>query len=285
MTPEEAYNRLQEQLNTLYDTAEAANIAEWVIESLCGKRRREWLQEGGLSLSVPEQEQLHHYTDELMRHRPVQYVLGESYFYDLKLYVDERVLIPRPETEELADWVLKYAKANHLGTPVVLDIGTGSGCLPLTFKKHLPAAAVYAADISEDALAVARYNAAELALNVHWLQADILSGKGFDAVPPADIIVSNPPYITLQEQETILPHVLDFEPHQALFVTNNDPLQFYKAIAHFAGHRLKAGGQLFLELHVDFASETEQLYQQQGWHTELRKDMQGRDRMLRCSRQ
>ena len=284
MTPEEAYSRLQEQLSALYDTAEAANIAEWVIESLCGKRRREWLQQGELLLDQPGQEQLVQYTEELLRHRPVQYVLGESYFYDLKLYVDERVLIPRPETEELADWVLKEVKKQELAAPVMLDIGTGSGCLPLTFKKHLSGAAVYAADISEDALAVARYNAAQLSLDINWLQADILTAAGFETLPPADIIVSNPPYITLQEQESIMPHVLDFEPHQALFVTNNDPLQFYKAIGHFAENRLKAGGLLFLELHVDFALETEQFYQQQGWHTELRKDMQGRNRMLRCSR-
>jgi release factor glutamine methyltransferase len=284
ITPEEAYSRLQEQLRALYETAEAGNIAEWVIESLCGKRRREWLLQKELLLREPEQMQLRQYTEELLRHRPVQYVLGESYFYDLKLYVDERVLIPRPETEELADWVLKYAKAQRFAAPVMLDIGTGSGCLPLVFKKHLPGAAVYAADISEGALAVAVRNAAQLNLDIHWLQADMLTGLGLEAVPPADIIISNPPYITLQEQDSIMPHVLDFEPHQALFVTNNDPLQFYKAIGHFAGERLKPGGRLFLELHVDFARETRQYYQETGWHTELRKDMQGRNRMLCCNR-
>lgn len=284
ITIKEAFDRLQQQLSALYEAAEAANIAEWVMESLCGRRRREWLYGPEEQLAPEQQERLAQYTAELLTYRPVQYVLGESYFYDLKLFVDESVLIPRPETEELADWILKYAKSRDLVAPVVLDIGTGSGCLALVAKKHLPAAQVYAVDISEGALSVAGSNAATLGLDIQLIPADILKPSGLEAVPLLDMIISNPPYITIAEQDTILPNVLHFEPHQALFVTNNDPLQFYKAIEHFATNRLKHGGAIFLELHVDFAMATKQYYERQGWITELRKDMQGRERMLYCIR-
>ncbi len=284
MTIATAFDRLQQQLATIYDTAEALNIADWVMESLCGQRRSQWLLQKDKELDGKAMETLERYTAELLQHRPVQYVLGESYFYDLKLFVDERVLIPRPETEELADWILKYARGRKLQAPMVLDIGTGSGCLALSLKKHIANAAVYAVDISEGALAVAGHNANTLGLDIHLLRADILTASGWETVPNPDIIVSNPPYITLPEQDTILPNVLQYEPHQALFVTDNDPLQFYKAIERYAAQRLKPEGSVFLELHRDFAVATQAYYEQQGWQTELRKDMQGAERMLHCHR-
>lgn len=284
MTIATAFDRLQQQLAPIYDTAEALNVADWVIESLCGQRRSEWLLQKDKELEEKEEATLEQYTAELLNHRPVQYVLGESYFYDLKLFVDERVLIPRPETEELADWILKYARELNLQAPAVLDIGTGSGCLALSLKKHLAGAEVYAADIAEGALSVAGQNAHTLGLNIHLLRADILTATGLETVPEPDIIVSNPPYITLPEQDTILPHVLHYEPHQALFVTDNDPLQFYKAIERYAAQKLQKEGSVFLELHRNFAGATKAYYEQQGWQTELKKDMQGAERMLHCRR-
>lgn len=281
MEIQQAYQDLKTQLETIYDGAEAANIADWVIEALTGYRLSERIKHGTELLTVEQLARLQHYIPELLRHRPVQYVLGESYFYGLKLWVDESVLIPRPETEELVDWVLK--SINATSQPVLLDIGTGSGCIPLALKKNLPQAGVYAMDISEAALAVAQKNGANLGLEVQWRLADILNPAQDDGLPDLDIIVSNPPYITVAEQTSILAHVLDYEPHLALFVSNNDPQQFYKAIEIFARKKLKPGGLVFLELHRDFAEETAQYYRDKGWHTVLRKDMQDNNRMLCCS--
>lgn len=281
-----AFAALNEQLGTIYDKEEALSIADWVMESLTGKARLDRLMQPELTLNKEEQAKLAQYTRELLQHRPLQYVLGESYFYNLKLFVDERVLIPRPETEELVDWIIKDKVWDKKGGPGphLIDIGTGSGCIALALKKNIPAAEVYALDISESALAVAGKNAVGLGINIRLLAIDMLKAPGEGQLPAFDVIVSNPPYITVAEKETILPHVLDYEPHQALFVTDNDPLQFYKAIEAFADRFLLPGGAVFLELHRDFASETEQYYAARGWYTALRKDMQGNDRMLRCSR-
>jgi release factor glutamine methyltransferase len=275
---------LREKLETIYESGEAESIADWTLESLTGKKRLERLQSSTV-LNEEQQIKLEQYAVELMEYRPVQYVLGESYFYDMKLFVDERVLIPRPETEELADWIVKYMHQQQLKQPVALDIGTGSGCLALAVKKDVPDATVYAADLSEGALAVASENAVRLNLDVRFLKMDILDVDAGGGLPQLDIIVSNPPYITLPEQESILPNVLRYEPHQALFVTNSDPLQFYKAIASFADKYLKPNGSLFLELHRDFAEDTLQYYRDKGWKAELKQDMQQQDRMLHCIKQ
>lgn len=277
-----ALEELKQKLESLYDEREAGNIAEWIIESVTGIRPRTSGLASLPALTAAQEQLLEQHTKALQAHRPVQYVLGECYFLDMKLYVDERVLIPRPETEELADWILKAEK--HRTGAAALDIGTGSGCLALALKKGLNNASVYAADISDDALAVAGRNAREQGLELQWLQADILRRERWPQWPQVDIIVSNPPYITLPEQESMMPHVLDYEPHLALFVTDNDPLQFYKAIEAFACEKLRPGGSVFLELHTDFATETRQLYEQRGWSAILKQDMQGRDRMLQARR-
>lgn len=278
-----AFQGLQQQLQALYEPSESANIADWVLEAISGKRRRDWVLQRSLPLNDVQQQQLAQYTGELLQHRPVQYVLAESWFYDMKLYVDERVLIPRPETEELAQWLLQYLKTKP-GTPVVLDIGTGSGCLALAVKKHCPAASVYALDLSEGALDVAGRNAATLGLDITLEQRDVLDPAGLQGLPLPDVIISNPPYITEAEQQEMLPHVLGFEPHTALFVTNQDPLQFYKAIETYAASSLQPGGAVFLELNRDFALQTKQYYENQGWQTVLKTDMQGEYRMLYCFR-
>lgn len=268
------------QLETIYDMDEAINIAVWVLESVTGFSRQEQPFQHAYMFTDIQVAQIDRYLTELLQHRPVQYVLGECYFWDLKLFVDESVLIPRPETEELVDWALKFCKANHITTPAITDIGTGSACIPLSLKKHLPKAQVSAVDISEKALEVARRNARDTGLDVTFFLKDILDKNTWDTLPACDIIISNPPYITLPEKESILPNVLQYEPHEALFVTNEDPQQFYKAIEAFARLKLNKGGAVFLELHRDFARETADYYRSKNWKTELRKDMQGNDRML-----
>jgi len=278
-----AYTALSQKLATIYDTAEAENIADWVIESMSGKNRQERSLAQDTLLTDAQEEQLEKYTAELLQHRPVQYVLGESYFYNLKLFVDENVLIPRPETEELVHWIIKSVGKTSDKQKIV-DIGTGSGCIALSLKMELPDVQVFGLDISEEALRVANINGKALGLAVHFEQLDILKAEEGNHLPEFDIIVSNPPYITLPEKESILPNVLQYEPHQALFVSNNDPLQFYKAIEQFAQRKLAQHGSVFLELHRDFAVATEQYFMGRGWFTELRKDMQENDRMLRCSK-
>lgn len=281
MKIQQAFQHLKTQLETVYEPAEAANIADWAMEALTGYRLSERIKHGDELLDAAQTADLQQYITQLLAHRPVQYVLGESYFYGLKLWVTEAVLIPRPETEELVDWILKSTDKG--GKLQVIDIGTGSGCIPLALKKNMPLAEVYAADISEDALAVARKNAQDLQLDVHFKLMDILDPEQGDGQPQWDIIVSNPPYITVAEKAAIQPNVLDYEPHLALFVSNNDPLQFYKVIETFARKKLKPGGRVFLELHRDFAEETALYYRDRGWQTILRKDMQDNNRMLCCS--
>lgn len=283
MTIQHAFAVLKEQLAEIYEPGEAENIADWVIESLTGKRRQERLLAKEEQLDAAQQLKLETYAVELLQYRPVQYVLGESYFYHLKLFVDENVLIPRPETEELVDWIVK-SYPSGINARHILDIGTGSGCIALALKKTIPSAEVYAIDIAESALAIAQKNAHDLGLDVRLQQLDILQPGADTGLPQLDVIVSNPPYITIVEQQSILPNVLQYEPHLALFVSNEDPLQFYKAIESFASAHLSSVGSLFLELHRDFAVDTEAYYRDNGWLTELRQDMQGNNRMLRCYR-
>ncbi len=172
MNIQEAFQKLKTQLETLYETTEAGNIADWVVEALTGYRLSERIKHGQDVLTAVQIGKLENYEAELLRHRPVQYVLGESYFYGLKLYVDEAVLIPRPETEELVDWILKTTDAT--AALQLIDIGTGSGCIPLALKKNRPRAGVYAVDVSEAALAVAQKNAADLKLDVRFSRMDLL---------------------------------------------------------------------------------------------------------------
>ncbi|HET8574223.1 MAG TPA: peptide chain release factor N(5)-glutamine methyltransferase [Edaphocola sp.] len=283
MTVKSAAQQLQLSLAAIYEPEEAKNIADLVMEKLTGMGRSERICYPGKLLSPPQEARYLEYREQLLVHRPVQYVLGETEFYGLTLMVDESVLIPRPETEELVDRCLKWlAKNNQVAKPLnILDIGTGSGCIALALKKHLPGATVLAADISVNALKTAERNAALNHLDIRLLQWNILA----EAIPPAlprkiDLIISNPPYITVAEKSSMAARVLDFEPHQALFVTNQDPLQFYKSIEQLAGEILSPYGALFFELHEQFAPEARQYFADRGWQVKLTKDFQRKDRML-----
>jgi release factor glutamine methyltransferase len=280
MTIQEASQYLISQLQSVYDASEASNIAVWVLESITNFNRLAQKIHSSEVLDVNQAQKMESYIRELLNHRPVQYVLGECYFMDMKLFVDENVLVPRPETEELVDWVIKYCQSQGRDAISILDIGTGSGCIALALKKHIPKSKVTAMDISAGALDVARRNAKALGLEISFMQNNILNEKEWGDLSAFDIIVSNPPYITLPEQESILPNVLSYEPHQALFVTDEDPQQFYKAIEAFSRQKLQEGGLVFMELHRDFAKDTQAYYEHKGWQTILRKDMQENDRML-----
>lgn len=288
---------LRKELAGLYDEAEAANIASWVMEHLTGAPRLDRITRSNEPLRV---EQLHHLTEvhhRLLQHEPVQYVLGESYFYGLKLFVDSNVLIPRPETEELVDWVVRDVKAagkdvferrpneaDFTTVLKVLDVGTGSGCIALALKKAMPKAEVWGCDISEGALNVARRNGSELDIRVDFQGLDFLDSAQQKSLPTVDIVVSNPPYIPLNDKETMRPNVVAHEPHTALFVPDNDALVFYGALAAFGHHRLYSGGSIYCEIHEDLGPAVVAIFEREGYTTELRRDMQGKNRMVKATR-
>ena len=197
--------------------------------------------------------------DRLHRHEPLQYILGSARFHGHRFKVTPAVLIPRPETEQLVDMIVDENTASDLR---VLDMGTGSGCIAISLARALKFAQVDALDVSRDALAVARENAAELKVKVRFFESDMLAPQ-----PPAryDIIVSNPPYICWSERESMERNVLDYEPGQALFVPDNDPLLFYKAIAAYAVQSLEREGRLYLEINQRFGNEMKQLLEGNGF--------------------
>ncbi|MEZ4842246.1 MAG: peptide chain release factor N(5)-glutamine methyltransferase [Flavobacteriaceae bacterium] len=223
---------------------------------------------------------------ELKTEKPIQYIIGSTKFYGLPFTVNENTLIPRPETEELVDWIVKDAQKTNLQPTTILDIGTGSGCIAISLAKNLPSAEVYAIDISEKALQVAKQNAKQNGVTVHFIEADILSSDtNLNTTKDLrfDIIVSNPPYIRNLEKVEIKKNVLDYEPHTALFVNDENPLIFYKAIADFAKKNLKKEGKLYLEINQYLGKETISLLQNKGFkNIELRKDLFGNDRMLKA---
>jgi len=299
MTIHEAQQQLLFQLYHLYDNREAANIADWVMEHITGWKKIDRIINKKVPLLPHRIEQLEQYTKELLQHKPVQYVLHDAWFCGMPFYVDEHVLIPRPETEELVEWIVQEAGSRkpevgsqkseeHSGVRLqasdfrLLDIGTGSGCIPIALKKKLPRAQVYSCDISEAALAVAQKNATAQQADIHLLQADFLNRDSWQQLPSVDIIVSNPPYIPQSDEHTMQPNVLEYEPHVALFVPNDDALLFYKAIAEFAQQKLRSGGSIYAEIHEDLGEQTKALFLSKGFTSvEIKKDMQGKDRMVK----
>lgn len=281
MTIQEARLKLQEQLATIYESREAANITDWVMESLTGLSKSARLVKANELLTMDQQALLEDHLSGLLRHRPVQYVLGEAWFHGLRFHVNENVLIPRPETEELVDWIINENKQSQQLR--ILDIGTGSGCIPIALKRSLPQATVYSCDISAGALKVAKENAADLETDIHLIQQNILDASLWEQLPEVDIIVSNPPYIPENNKESMHANVLEHEPHLALFVSNNDPLSFYRAIAELSGKKLKENGVVYAEIHEDLGAATLALFQEKGFgRVTLRRDMQEKDRMIKA---
>lgn len=286
MTITEAQQQLTASLQNLYDNREAANIADWVMEHVTGMRKIDRIMYKQQPMPPEQLTQIQQYTQELLAHKPVQYVLHEAWFYGMAFYVDEHVLIPRPETEELVEWVLATGnRQSAIGNTSlsILDIGTGSGCIPISLKKKLPQATVYACDVSEQALAVATKNAATQQTVVQFLQADFLNTESWPTLPDVDVIVSNPPYIPHHNQSSMLQNVLAWEPHLALFVPNDNALVFYDAIARFAKGKLRPGGSIFVEIHEDLGPQTKAFFEANGFTASIKKDLQGKDRMVKAS--
>ncbi len=233
-------------------------------------------------LKATEHKLLLEMTNRLLADEPLQYVTGKAHFYNLIFDVNSSVLIPRPETEELVHWILSDYKVIANSEISILDIGTGSGCIAISLKKNLKKSIVYAFDVSEDALNTARQNSDNHDVEIKFIHQDILNNFEFSEADLLDVVVSNPPYVTPQEQFNMQQNVLKYEPHLALFVPQNDSLIFYKVIADLAFKKLKPGGALYFEINQYKAEETKNMLVEKGFEVILKKDMQGNFRMIKA---
>lgn len=270
-----------QQLTPIYDAMEAESFFHLGLENFRNLKRIDLAMNPDLSFSEDEIRQWDSLLEKLKNEIPIQYILGKTYFYGLEFEVNENVLIPRPETEELVDWILKEDKKSKKPNLRILDIGTGSGCIAIALAKNLPDANVYAIDVSETALGTAKRNASRNDTNVNFIKRNILETE--DLEMEFDIIVSNPPYVRNLEKHEIRKNVLDNEPHLALFVDDDDALLFYRKIAELAMKNLSPGGKLFFEINQYLAKETMDLLETTGFgFMELRKDIYGNDRMVQA---
>ncbi len=213
----------------------------------------------------------------LLNQEPIQHIIGEVEFYGLPFKVNKNVLIPRPETEELVDLIIKN---NNLKAPTIIDIGTGSGCIPISLKHNIKNATVYGVDVSKKALNVAKQNTLNNKVDVNFILADVLTDD-LNNLPQADLLVSNPPYVLESDQQQMNDNVLKFEPHLALFVDDNDPLLFYKRIVKLSTRLLKPKGFLFFEIHELFSENVKQLMDKNSFkNIKIVKDLQGKNRIV-----
>ena len=285
MTLNEARTVLTKELTTIYDSDESKNIVELVIEHITNMARMEQVRNKAAYLTCTQLENLDAITERLKKNEPVQYVLGEAWFAGMKFKVNKNVLIPRPETEELVDWIVKEAMSRELQAMSLIDIGTGSGCIPITLKKKLPEASVSAIDICSEALFTATENAIGLNAEVNFILLDFLDEEKWQELEQYDIIVSNPPYVKQSEINTMHERVKEFEPHLALFVPDNDALLFYKKLSDFSLTHLKTSGKLFVEINESLGQDVINLFQGKGFTSvEIKKDLQGKDRMVKASK-
>lgn len=211
----------------------------------------------------------------LKNDQPIQYFFNSQNFYGLDFYVNHQTLIPRPETEELVEWMIQ----NHQNQKIkIIDLGTGSGCIAITLAKHLPQAQVYALDVSEEALQVAKKNAETHQVDVQFIHKNLLTTD--DLAQTFDVIVSNPPYVRLQEKEAMKPNVLNHEPHLALFVPDDNPMIFYDKILNLAKKNLAPHGHIYFEINQYLGKNMKELFENNGFNSTLKKDLKGNDRMM-----
>lgn len=280
MNVRDCFKIIVEKIKNIYDQQEAKNIADLIIEEIVGLTRQDRLFKEATLVTETQTESIQKIINGLILHQPIQQLLGFAYFWNEKYLVTKDTLIPRPETEQLIDLIQKSKPNNQYYK--ILDIGTGTGCIPITLSKIYRDANITSVDISAEALSVATQNATLHQASINFQQLDFLHTDSQELLGLYDIIVSNPPYILVAEQEAMHPNVLDYEPHLALFVTDNDPLQFYKKIAHFGLKHLNPEGTIFLELNSVFGKETAAYFEALGYQTELFQDFQDKDRMLKC---
>ena len=261
-----------ESITPLYNKDEARSLYYMLCEECLALSKSKLIIAEDMDLSVEKTNQLYNCLERLKKHEPIQYVLGNTKFCGLNFFVNESVLIPRPETEELVNIILK----NELGNKTVLDIGSGSGCIAISLAKHSVNTKVTALDVNKDAIELSQRNAKENNVNIEFINADILNYKSDKKY---DIIVSNPPYVLEEEKKHMSKNVLNYEPELALFVKNDDPLQFYKAILGFAKNSLNKNGEIYFEINEKYKYEIKELIDGYGYsNIECKLDVFGKYR-------
>lgn len=276
-------NRFRSLLGNLYDAGEANSITNLVFEELFGLTAPRLKLAGEREINTEEKSRLDSVMNRLLLNEPVQYVLGFAWFMDERFQVNESTLIPRPETEELVSWIVEEWKdRSHLS---ILDLGTGSGCIGIALAKKLSQATILAIDKSEAAIHTARINSRQILGEPNlsqFLVQDMLDPQWWEQQAKFAIIVSNPPYVREREKGEMAVQVLDFEPPLALFVPDTDPLLYYGAIAELAKSHLLKNGHLFFEINAAFGADMQEMLASLGYKSEVRKDMQGKDRMVKA---
>lgn len=269
-------NSIREQLSTFYPKEEIRSVSLWIAEFVT-KCSPTQLLAFDVELTSEWELQINEIIEKLRKNYPIQYIIGEVEFCDLRFSVNENVLIPRPETAELVLWILQETKAK-----TILDIGTGSGCISISLAKKIESAQIYAFDVSTLAIEVAKKNAIKNGVkNIHFQEVNIL--KPYEGKEKYDLIVSNPPYITQKEKQDMQKQIIDFEPNIALFVEDEEPLIFYEKIAKFAQQHLQKNGFLFFEINRQFGREIISLLKNLNFsEIELKKDSFGNDRMIKA---
>jgi release factor glutamine methyltransferase len=285
MTFNEARVSIWKQLDAVYDPEEAKNVADLLLEHVTGLTRAGQLSVKKNYLTCTQLESLDSIIDRLKKNEPVQYVLGEAWFAGLKFKVNPHVLIPRPETEELVDWVTKELEneKREKAELKLIDIGTGSGCIPVTLKKKLPHSEVTAVEVCSETIFTATENALVHQTGINFILLDFLNETCWNQLGKYDVIISNPPYIKKNEESSMHERVKGFEPGLALFVPDDDALMFYRKLVDFSKTHLQPGGSLFVEINESLGEDVVNLFRSKGFEkTELKKDMQGKDRMVKA---
>ncbi|MDL2221554.1 peptide chain release factor N(5)-glutamine methyltransferase [Parabacteroides sp. OttesenSCG-928-N08] len=273
---------IQQSLSPIYPPGEVTAMTRLIMQSVCGIPPYRLLLDKDSEISPTEREKIMAILERLLRHEPIQYILGETEFYGLPFAVTPDVLIPRPETEELVELVVREERGK---SATLLDLGTGSGCIAIALKQYLPTMRVVAIDLSDGALQVARQNAERNKVIVDFRRADILSPTSLDEVidEQPDIIVSNPPYVFESEKQEMSRHVLEYEPAGALFVPDDDPLLYYRAIARFGHRRMSSQGKLYLEINAQCGAAMEEMLYAEGYRSvEIITDIFGKERIIKA---
>lgn len=280
VSSKQLFHTIRAELQSVYDTEEATAIGFLLMQHVFGFNKADVLT--GKLLKDSSQAELTTLLDRLKQHEPVQYVLGETEFYGRRFLVNPFVLVPRPETEELVDWIIR--ENQHLAELRILDIGTGSGCIAISLAASLKRAHVTAIDVSPEALQTARKNAAINQVAVDFVPADVLATDWLNLFETIqfDVIVSNPPYVTPAEQPLMRPNVIQFEPHLALFVPDDDPLLFYRRIAEHCRSLLKTGGACYVEVNEQYVHPVADVFVAHGLlQVEVKKDLFGKERFVK----
>jgi len=287
---------IRKSLEPLYPPEEICSLTKWIFEKVCNLSRNQQILRKDIQLSNAQSDSIQSIVRRLQNWEPIQYIFGETEFLGLTFEVSPAVMIPRPETEELVHRIMNDFKVvkdfNDLNvltnSPInILDIATGSGCIAITLAKNLLESNVYALDISDDALQIARRNAQQNSVSVRFFQADILSAnmQHDTSLPHFDMIVSNPPYVLNSEKPNMKPNVLNYEPHSALFVPDDDPILFYRHIADFALTKLTTNGILYFEINPLYSEMIVTMLSQNGFHDiKIYNDLSDKERFIKASK-